>query len=467
MKAHGLDNLPAELFKSMPGALAKLYCPLYTKAALTCQQPAQWKGGILFDMYKGQGSADVASFRSLFISSLPAKAMHRILRSRLRGTMDDTLHELHCGSAKGRPVSLPTHVLRLALRKHKAAKQSCAVLFLDTATAYYAVVRDFALGDITSDKDILAIFCRFGLTDMDVCELKDLIQAGGVLTQSGVSEHLIHILKDIYTQTWFVSRFCQGDKICATKLGSRPGSTFADLIFAFIYHRILERIRCRAQQLGLHVPVPYSGAKSLWCRPEEARAIRVPLLDTTWADDSAFGTADADPERLLLKARKLATVVVLECRAHGLKPNLKRGKSALLLALRGTGCRKAAAAWFPNDKRTIDLPMPDGTVDVLHVESSYVHLGTCVDKDGLLDGAMLLSKRVALPCRICSWTCVPGPVFSLVQLVLSLSTWSCGPRKKKPGSLWRLASGGCSVDCWRVPSMANSCSSCRSTKCSI
>ena len=171
MKAHGLDNLPAELFKSMPGALAKLYCPLYTKAALACQQPAQWKGGILFDMHKGRGSAaDVASFTSLLISSLPAKAMHRILRSRLRGIMDDTLHELHCGIAKCRPVSLPTHVLRLALRKHKAAKQSCAVLFLDTATAYYAVVRDFALGDITSDKDIVAIFCRFGLQDADVCE---------------------------------------------------------------------------------------------------------------------------------------------------------------------------------------------------------------------------------------------------------------------------------------------------------
>ena len=69
-----------------------------------------------------------------------------------------------------------------------------------------------------------------------------------------------------------------------------------------------------------------------------------------------------------------------------MKPNLKRGKSALLLALRGAGCRKVAAAWFPNDKRTTDLPVPDGTVDVLHVESSYVHLGTCVDKDGLLDG---------------------------------------------------------------------------------
>ena len=41
-KAHGLDCLPAELFSSLPGEVARLFAPLYMKATLTCVQPTQW-----------------------------------------------------------------------------------------------------------------------------------------------------------------------------------------------------------------------------------------------------------------------------------------------------------------------------------------------------------------------------------------------------------------------------------------
>ena len=161
-------------------------------------------------------------------------------------------------------------------------------------------------------------FRRFGLSGEDVGELLELIQAGGVLTQAGVGEHLLHLLKDIYTQTWFVTRF-QGDKLSCTRLGSRPGSTFADVIFAFIYHRILGRIRSTAEKEGLHVAVPYSGAKSLWCRPDDSGSNSVAhVVDTTWADDTAVVTDDPSPERLLEKTRRLATVVLQQCRSHGL-----------------------------------------------------------------------------------------------------------------------------------------------------
>ena len=385
MKAHGLDNVPPELFNAVPSMAAKLYCPLYVKAALACQQPLQWKGGILFECFKGKGSAaEMANFRSLFISSLPAKAMHRIMRSRLRAAVEDTMHELHCGVCKGRPVVLPTHVLRLALRQLKVSKHSGAVLFLDTATAYYAVIRDLVLGDVSSDGVVMQLFQRFGLSGVDMSELLSLVQAGGVLSQAGVSEHLLHILKDIYVNTWSVTRFSQGDKVSCSRVGSRPGSVFADLVFAFIYHRILGRIRCSAQELGLQVIIPHNGARTLWAAPDGICHEQAHLLDTTWADDSAFITADPVPGRLLAKARLLTQTVLRECRAHGLKPNLKRGKSALMLSLRGAGCRRAAALWFPNDRRILDVPREDGGADEVHIVSSYVHLGTLIDRDGRL-----------------------------------------------------------------------------------
>ena len=115
----------------------RLPSPLYNKATLSCLQPTQWRGGVLFEAFKGRGSAAALSnFRSLFISSIPGKSLCKILRKRLCPVLVSSLHETHCGIAKGRGVTLPTHMLRLVLRKLNRDSRPAAALFLDTATAY-------------------------------------------------------------------------------------------------------------------------------------------------------------------------------------------------------------------------------------------------------------------------------------------------------------------------------------------
>ena len=337
-KAHGLDRLPAELFRALPAQLAKLFCPLYAKASLTCLQPAQWRGGVLQDAYKGKGcESELASFRSLFISSIAGKSMHKITRTKLRPTVNANMHELHCGIASGKAVTVPTAAVCLTVRRLREIGLSGAVFFLDTATAYYRIIREIVLGPLIPDEQIAKIFPRFGLDGSDMRELLELIQSGGILAQLHVGEHLRCVLKDMYARSWFVTRYCSGDQVCVTKLGSRPGSTFADLIFGFVYSRILLRIRAAADAQRLYVPIAHDGTKCPWADPAAPKTHLYQALDATWADDSAALTSDPDPEALMSKAVTLAGTIIDECKQHGLCPNLRKGKSALMLSLRGKG----------------------------------------------------------------------------------------------------------------------------------
>ena len=92
-KAAGLDGLPSEIMKASPTHLARLYQPLFAKSSLTICRPLQWRGGQLYDCYKGSGeSGNVGNFRSLYISSTVGKSYHKLLRHKREGAVDRTFH---------------------------------------------------------------------------------------------------------------------------------------------------------------------------------------------------------------------------------------------------------------------------------------------------------------------------------------------------------------------------------------
>ena len=224
-----------------------------------------------------------------------------------------------------------------------------------------------------------------------------MVQQGGILSSLEVGEHLLHILRDLYSRSWFITRFSIGFHVVCTRAGSRPGSAFADLVFACIYHRILTHIKAEAMDAGICVPIPRTGLKCPWAEPGQAKAATYQALDSTWADDTAVATSSRSPAELIDKSAKLIAIVLSACKSHGLKPNLKKGKSALMLGLRGTGSRKAAAAAFAGNAKELPVVLEDGTRVVVHVEAAYVHLGTFLDRDGCLLGEA--RRRVAMAGR--------------------------------------------------------------------
>ena len=145
-------------------------------------------------------------------------------------------------------------------------------------------------------------------------------------------------------------------------------------------------MRQQAEAQGVAVLIEHTGERSPWLEHNAVCSEHVHFLDSTWADDSAAVTTADSAEVLLQRADALVRMIVQGCKRFGLTPNLKRGKSALLLALRGSGSRKAAARTFHGNDCTLRVSIAEGHDADICVEGTYLHLGTFLDKDGKMLG---------------------------------------------------------------------------------
>ena len=75
------DRNGSELFKIAPLACAKAFHPLVFKSAVAIQPPIQWKGGHLFEVYKGKGSVSyIPSYRDVTICDAAFKSLSKHMR---------------------------------------------------------------------------------------------------------------------------------------------------------------------------------------------------------------------------------------------------------------------------------------------------------------------------------------------------------------------------------------------------
>ena len=140
-KACGLDVIPGEVLKAKPVCMAKLYHPLYAKSVLNLCRPIQWRGGQLYECYKGTGKSSLPqNYRSLYISSVVGKGLHKLRRQRVPANTQSTFHDLQCGTRPGVAVTVPELMVQLMMRWARAHKRPITLLFLDTrmpSTALY------------------------------------------------------------------------------------------------------------------------------------------------------------------------------------------------------------------------------------------------------------------------------------------------------------------------------------------
>ena len=393
--APGLDGLPPELFKAAPQILAKLFHPLMVKASLNIAQPVQWRGGVLFEAYKNSGSPTLAeNYRSLFVSSVPGKCFHRIVRNKAAGVIEDVLDPLHCGGRKKRPVVLPALAAHLLVRAHRARNQSFCAVFLDTKSAYYRVVRELAFGSLEDDSTVVALFQRFQVPPSALDELMNVVHAGGVMAQAGLDGHLRALVQDFHALAWFVTPYTDGSKLALSCAGSRPGESWADIVFAFVYYKVLAEIKHAAEREGLVLELPHAGDSSPFVEDVHGHSTAAPV-HATWADDSVFFTGDASAMQTLQKAKRLTALVLTSCYKHGMQPNLKRGKSAMLLALRGRHSRLVRKQNFREAVDVLEIPLPDGDIARIFMEVQYTHLGTVLHRDGTMAPEARLRAGIA------------------------------------------------------------------------
>ena len=257
--------------------------PLVFKSAAMLYQPIQWRGGILQESWKRAGDASCpTSYRSLFISSQVGKCYHKLLRRKAAPCAEQALHEFHLGAKPGAPVLYPALYIQAFLRMARRCNHSVAVMFLDVQSAYYRVIRELSVGRVDCDETIMHVFRYFDLAPDDAHEFLDVIKAGGMMKDAGLSGPLRHMAKDLLHRSWFITRHGTSTKVCRTNAGSRPGESWADVVFSFVLSKILLQITemATAEELLTELHVDHSSG------PFGAPGHGEPILacDCTWAD---------------------------------------------------------------------------------------------------------------------------------------------------------------------------------------
>ena len=154
-KSPGLDQVPGDLLRLFPAMFAELCQPLFCKAATRVQQPIQFRGGVLAEAYKNSGSPAITSnYRALLVSWNVGKAYHRAIRTKILGPAERVVGDLHYGVRKGASVVQASQALILHEKACSGGGRSTGYLFLDTKSAYYAIIRQLVYGSsLPADTD--------------------------------------------------------------------------------------------------------------------------------------------------------------------------------------------------------------------------------------------------------------------------------------------------------------------------
>ena len=375
-KAFFADGLPGDLLKKMPAKMSEIFYSLYLKEVIYLREPMLHKGGFLVAAFKKGDARLMSNYRSLFVSSVVAKALHSIYRRDLARAFQSQRLDMQVGGLPKQGITQPVHVLHLFQQAAISKKFSTAFLFIDVSNAFYRLVREHIVSDEHARRDPEALFRALHLPSECYVEFVSMLNQPAAIDDSSAPDRLKMLFKEFYRSTWFVVR--NDSAVVQTRRGSRPGDSFADLCFSFALTKILQSAVSDIKEAFPDLTISWDGHhRPLVSGPE---CVRLDPLMPVWADDVAIALEDRDACRLLQKARRVSQTVLDRLMAAGLRPNMSRGKTELLLELRGAGSVQLRRQ-LANDAHILHLESPYASF-ALHVVGAYRHLGTWLQVGG-------------------------------------------------------------------------------------
>ena len=396
-KASGMDGVPSELLRYCPSAMAKQLYSLLLKICLQGQEPLEHKGGYLVPIWKGKMSKDTCqAFRSILISSMVGKTLHKALRTKQNDLYQQFLHPQQLGGRKGISVVLGGHLIRAFLRVFEARKQSTAILFIDLQEAFYRVVRPLVVDSEWNDEDIASMAARLQMDHHLLHDLYEHLKAPNAVAAAQMTLVAQKAIQALHSDTFFALHG-QEDRV-RTVHGSRPGDSYADVVFGFLMARVLRSFEQALEHSNILSEFPQEPNIDLHRSeaeiPGDAHPYPQKLLGPCWMDDLAIPlTACTNTE--LLNNLGVATSTILDlCRAHAMTPNLSKGKSEIILQPRGPGSKLLRRKLFgPNAPGVFSAIGEYGTYNI-NLVNSYIHLGGLTHFSG--DLRREIKRRIAI-----------------------------------------------------------------------
>eukprot|EP00435_Cladocopium_sp_Y103_P073809 s386_g45.t1 len=371
-KAIGCDAIPPEVCHFCPVQMARSSYTVMLKAALFGQEAIEHKGGKLAVAWKQKGDVrECKAHRSLLVSSHLGKTVHRALRQKYNGIYNAYMQRQQLGGRPHMPVGIPLHMTRAFLRWKHRCKQPAALVFLDLTEAFYRTLRPLAVGGDMSDHCIAQMCQRLRLSPDDMHELHSLLAQPSALQEALAPVHVQRMLQAFHRDTWF--QLGSQTDLVRTEIGSRPGDSFADIVFGYLWAKILKSLEATLVQhhvlesvVDVELPDPYQYHSS-------ADTACVPLLGPTWMDDlNIVLTASSNPA-LVSKAQFTLSVLIDACRRHQMEPNLQKGKTEVMFTFCGPHARDYRRRYYSESP---GLPVVcDHATYHVEVVSRYLHLG--------------------------------------------------------------------------------------------
>ena len=381
-KARGPDGLPGSLFHYFPQLMAKHMRPIMYKMVCNYNEPIGFKGGKLIHLYKGKGDPALPpNRRGILISNHASKVAHNAVRPCYMATLECSMLPMQLGGRRRKSVQQAAHILRLFMSTCRRNGQSCGVVFLDIKTAYYQVIREVVAKNDRPSTFIDDIVARFQLPPGALEKLQHHIDAAAASSQMGLSAYLEHLLAELHSSTWFTVE--QSGSLTETRLGTRPGSCFADVLFNLLFSKILHEVHAQLEDAGVMTELQWSGSRGLPDHRMETENCQTAFLaETVWADDLAVFIHHPEAVQLVENLQVTCKLLFNGCLEHGLQPNFAKGKTEILTSLRGKGAVALRRYWFTEQGGV--LPIPGCHLQDCHVKlvAQYRHLGGIVNTKG-------------------------------------------------------------------------------------
>ena len=336
-KAPGADCLRSDLCSLAPTSLAKAYFPLLSKVLLNYNEPLQMKGGVLVAAFKGGNSTDVDCYRSLLLSSHIGKALRRTVRQRLVQRYANAAPSLHVSVKAGGNVMHASHALRSYLLAAKKRKFSAAIVFLDVKSAYYRVIRQLAAKLTCADEDIARVLQYFDIEPGEMGNLLQEIKEASAMQSVGANTNEELITEEFLHGTWFVTKSRR--QLVESLAGTRPGDGLADVVFSYVFQRVMHRVN---EELKVIMDWPDNEEVADFNIMQDAPRILnlPPAIDVIWADDLAYGVSAATAHETVSTVKTVVGSLFKHCLAHGMRPNMSRNKTEIMLQIRGPNSRQ-------------------------------------------------------------------------------------------------------------------------------
>ena len=253
--------------------------------------------------------------------------------------------------------SLYSQLLKLVLHGHEA---------------FYRIVRPLALDVQMTDEEIAHMAARLNMADTTLQELRDHLQQPNAGSRAALPWYMRKYLAALHTDTHFAFRG-QTD-FCRTSIGTRPGDSFADVVFGYVWSRVLHNFETALADADLIETIPLCDTLDL-AEESSFQSDHRRFLGPCWMDDLAVCLKSPTAMGLEAKAGQATGILLDLCLQHGMTPNVQPGKSELMLSFKGKGSRKLKERYYsPAGSSTMPIVCENATVPI-HVVGEYLHLG--------------------------------------------------------------------------------------------